>query len=300
MPHHVVIAAYNSAGELVKSLYSGAASVLPGQLDLGSASLGLGVGGLQMGFPGTLADGSNVLVWNGKNDGDQDVSGGAYYIKMETKDSFGKVTSVIYAVQVVDASPTQFLAVHNSAGERVREIPLPGNLVLNGFKAENEILLLGPGSAQGSMKISLRGAGGSVYSADWDGKNDAGSIVDAGVYSLVLISRQAGTETRVDSKGVQVLRAPGGNPALEARLHENPLPPSSPALRLSYPHWPGATASAVLYNLAGERVAEGVGYGGGMSIGAGHLSSGIYLLRLEIKDGPSPAGQATFKAAILR
>lgn len=302
MPFEVRISAYNSAGELVKTLYQGAASVVPGQLNLGHSGFGLGAGSLQMSFPGTLKDGSSSLSWDGSNDGGQSVDPGMYYIKMETKDAFGKVTATIQAVQVLDARPTQFLAIYSSSGEKVREIPLPANLALNRISLDSPVLAVGGDdpAALGKMKLELRSASGS-YLSGWDGKNDAGQFVSSGMYSIVLLSRQGSAETRIESKTVQILQVPSADLASRAHAWLNPLPASEKAITISYPALAGE-ACARLYNLAGEMVAAGNDPRGAglLVIPFSQLSGGVYFVNFEMKSGPRVVGRRIIKISLVR
>ena len=301
MLFQVSVGAYSSSGERIRSLYQGPASVLPGTLVLDRATLDLGGALLQIAFPGTLSGGLKSLAWDGGNDSGQSVSTGIYYIKMDSVDPFGKSTSLIVAVQVIDARPVQYLSVFNSAGERLRQIPLPTGLALNGLSLGADTLIVG-GAAPAALKVDLHMGLGQSYSSSWDGKNDAGAYVASGIYSIVLVSRQGPEEARVVSKSVQVLRAPEEDAASLARPLLNPLPATQRQLSIVYPAQAGQRGSLSLYSLAGEMVgrAGNSGQAGQVSIDCGRLGAGIYVARLEIKDGTRVTGRKSIKVVLLR
>lgn len=303
MPFEIWLSVYNSAGELVHTICHGPSSVLPTEIGLPEKSLALGGSALQVSLPGVQAANSG-LYWDGSNDQGQGVTQGTYYIKLETKDAFGKITAMIEPVQVTDARPTQYLAIYNASAERVRLIPLPSTVALNGISLDNEVLALSEdpqNSTQGGLKMKLRSSSGS-YPSTWDGKNDAGQHVDSGVYSIVLLSRQGIGETRIESKSVQVLRASEANPAESAHPLTNPLPASAKTLQISYSTLSGGTGQALLYNLAGEKVTSGIdsNSSGSVVLPLNGLGGGIYVVRFEIKKGPRVTGHKNLKIAILR
>lgn len=297
------LAVYNAAGESVRLLYRGAAAVGPGGLRLDRDSLALGGAPLQVGIPGRLADGSDRVLWSGDNDGGQSLRTGIYSVKLQWVDPFGSVSAQILAVSVLDARPTQALQVFNAAGERVRQIDLPGGLGVGGFDLASDLLLVGGDSgASPGLKIDLRLEQGQSYPSRWDGRNDAGAWVDSGVYSIVLLSRQGSEGPRVMTKSVQVLRAPEAEATAGIRLLQNPLRPGQTELRIAYAPGNGLWARAQLFNLAGERVgtAEDLGQRGLLSLDCGRLSSGVYLARVELGDGTRVLGRKLLKVGIVR
>jgi hypothetical protein len=303
MPFRIEVSVYNAAGEVVRSLYRGAARIRPGHISLDSPSLSLGQASLRIDVMGSLADGQPSLYWDGANDSGQLVSTGSYYIKMDSVDPFGATSSAIVSVSVLEARGSQRLAVYNSAGELMRSMELPQGLELSGFELAEGILLLGgEAPAPKSLGIELRSGQNQVHQIQWDGKNSRGDFVDSGVYSIVLLSRKAGSETRVFSKDVQVLRAPMGNPASGAHALLNPLPAGRAAFSIAYPAHPGRQASAVLYSLSGERVSQASAPGGQgiLLIPCNHLGPGIYLARLELRDLNGQSGRKTIKLALIR
>lgn len=301
MLYLLILGVYNSAGERVNALYEGPATVGPGTLKLDRDSLALGGPDLQIQVPGLLPGGVNTLPWDGRSDAGQTVSTGVYYIKMQTIDPFGTTSAVILPLSVVDARPQQSLDVFNSAGERVRSLILPPAVGTNGFDLGSDTLLVGQSDLPG-LKIDVRLGQGQVLDRLWDGKNEAGEWVAGGVYSVMLISRQGSEVTRVMTKSVQVLRAPEVDAAAEAHPLENPLPPTQGALRITYGYRAGLRASAELFNLAGERVAQGddEAQGGLVRLDVQRLSPGVYLVRLQVSEGGRISGRRTLKVAILR
>ena len=68
MPYQLVMAAYNSAGELVRRIYSGGAQTIPSTLDGMGSLLVAGSGSVTLQLGGQLAAGGTSLSWNGTND----------------------------------------------------------------------------------------------------------------------------------------------------------------------------------------------------------------------------------------
>ena len=301
MLFQLILGVYNSAGERVNALYNGPAVVRAGTLTLDRDSLALGGPDLQIQVPGLFPGGGSSLGWNGDSDAGQSVSTGVYYVKMQTIDPFGSISSVILPVAVLDARPVQYLEVFNSAGERVRSIPLPAALGTNGFELGSDTLLVGNASVPG-LKIDVRLGQGQVLSSQWDGKNESGDWVESGVYSIVLTSRQGSEGTRVMAKSVQVLRAPEEDAAQGAHPLENPLPAAQGDLRITYAYRSGLQASVILYTLAGEHVGEAddAAQSGMLHLDARRLSAGVYLARLEVREGHRVCGRKTLKIALLR
>lgn len=292
---------YNSAGEVVRVLYQGAACVSPGALSLDQGTLALGQGEVHISIPGTLADGSSALPWDGSNANGQSVNGGIYSVKMETIDPFGKVTATILAISVIDTRPQQALEVFNAAGERVRSIALPAQVGMSGFDLGADTLLVGDGAGSG-LKIDLRTGQGSVFASQWDGKNDAGAWVTSGIYSIALVSRQGSEGVRVMIKSVQVLRAPEEDVAAEAHPWQNPVPVGQGQIAIVYPSQPGLHAQFQLFNLSGEKVtvSDDDGGSGFVSAPEAGLSAGVYLAVLQVRSGGELVGKKTLKLAIVR
>ena len=308
MPFHAVIAAYNSAGERVKLIFEGASQI---QLDGGKLSAGnLVEGGLamQLTFSGQLGGAGFGVSWDGQNDSGQMVGGGFYYIKVEFSDPFGKTTSYISQVAVVDARPFQSLVIYNSAGEAVRHVALPGGTVYSELSLADQAFALDEDPATGlpsqQYKLGLRDNAGNSSVLPWDGLNDQGVPVKPGSYSVVLISKQGLSDSKVMTRSFVVLDGGGYDPFKHSVLAPNPVKASDGSLWVNYRPCPLGTRriQAQLFNLAGESVALGLAEAGSglFELKLPYLASGTYILRISMQEGPAVLKIKFIKVAILR
>jgi hypothetical protein len=291
----------------VKTLYSGPAAFKP--TGVGGSLLPPAANGtipvqITVQGNGGLPEIPN-LVWDTDNNNGQQVSGGTYYVKVTTTDSFGHVTALTQAVSVLGAAAQASLEVFNSAGEMVQQISLsglpslPSDIVVTGSAS----MVGGPG---GAVKFSLTGLNGASYPVAWNGENSHGQPVSSGVYLVRLVHSQLGQTVTVKSVAVNILDLPGGSAeqALAAAVAA-PQPwmaGKGGALSVVYPPVAGEQMRARLYDLAGELVATGIdGQGGGdVQLQPARLSSGIYLLQLSIGSNGVVLAQRVLKIAVVR
>ena len=311
MPHTVFIAAYNSAGERVRILYSGAAQYQLGDLKFSAASIVGGSTALTISFPGVLKDGSGSLVWDGTNDNAGALSGGVYTIKAEITDNFGQVTSLVQEVQVLPGGAQQFVRIFNSAGETVREIRLgtvkgAADLRVGDGNASFGLEIdPATGAATQDYKIEVLGNGGYTVTG-WNGLNDQGLPVDNGTYVIQLVSQEAGREVVVTSRSVTVLKgADSVDATASAFLGPNPVLPSNAEIALYYDpsKLGGKQAACRVYSLAGELVADNSDpkQTGKIVISPiRSLASGTYLVRFEVREGAAVYKARLLKLAIVR
>ena len=315
-PHHVRIAAYNSAGELVKLIFDGAAQYQPGALGLDQSVIPGGAGSVNIQFPGYLRDPNGGLLvglnWKADNDSGQTVKGGVYTIKAEIVDQFGQVTSLQQSVQVVNVVAENSLTIYNSAGERVADVALPAlagtgrfdsmALSADSFGAVYSSTT-GTMAAGDQFKILLKDEKGVEVPVYWDGRNSAGVPVSSGSYTAELVYHApgAGGLRTVETKGFVVLQA-GGNVDLSgAYAYPNPVVRAT-ELKIAYTPSAGCGAAARLYNLNGELVgqADDKAATGTMTFDVHGTSSGVYLVRLEKLSGAATLARTTLKVAIVR
>jgi hypothetical protein len=308
----VLIRAYNEAGEVVKILYDGAAQVLPGSLQLNKKLLAAGEDELSIAFPGMLNNGGGALIWKGGNDNGQIVNGGVYYIKAEVTDQWGKITSMIESVNVVNVQPTNYLYVFNEAGERVftRSLSVFGNPLVINISLQSDIISpvfdpvtgVDPASA---LSIAFQRQDGSPGMTYWQGLNDNGIPVQSGTYTVQLVHRNAGEDTVVQSFAVQVIANGSSLVRKGAIIAPSPggtaSPSLSPVVWLIYPYDAGVTAFATVYNMAGERVMElaDTDADGRIPLEVSGLSSGIYVAVFEKRLVGSMLSREIIKFAVV-
>jgi hypothetical protein len=283
MPYRLSVALYNQAGERVRLLYEGPSSASPeGHQVSGGAGEPLYIG-----LMGVLADGSQALVWDQRNDGGQAVAGGTYHLKMEATDSWGQTSAYTRAVQVLAQPSGASLVLYNSAGEAVRHYDAAG-------------LGLDPvdlGRIDG-RNVELKDRHGGLGWFELDGLSDAGQPLKGGSYQLVLHWADSSGDHTV-ARPIVVVPAPMDDLLRGAGLEANPVP-AGQALVLR--HRPCACqVTARLYTLAGELAGQGSGSGDGrLELGLSRASGGVYLIGLEARAEGQPVARRVIKAAVLR
>jgi hypothetical protein len=281
----VQIRVYNSAGELVKVVYSGAASLLPTALNPDKSAFVGGLDSVIVPLPGRLANGATSASWDGGNDGGQWVKAGVYYLKLEAVDSFGQTTSLSTTLSVLPAPSESWLRIANDAGEMVwqQRVPAP----VTDFDLSGSVLALaGEGQAGATLngvKVTLRNGGGAAGSFTWDGRNSQGQLVASGVYSVTLSSVETGGQVRVETAKLTVLRGADADLMGSAVLGPNPVR-GQDWVELRYQPQPDLIASAELFTLAGERVAgqSDPAQSGSLRFSVSNLSSGVYACVLHL------------------
>ena len=239
---------YNEAGELVARV-----------------AAGVGVYGQPTGLRGdTVAfipdDGQSALLWisgssasvrwDGANGGGQFVGSGTYTIRIGLTDSFGSVTSYSQDVQVLRKSTAIQVNVYNSAGELVRRLSqTAGTLQGGNFSLSKDVLAI---SGLSGDDVQLRWGGQASPTMLWDGRDSNGNYVSSGVY---VISTVDAADHAVSSKSIMVLR---GAPTQDLGVSfgsPNPSRPDTGPVVLLVQGLMGGSASGVVYDLAGEKVA---------------------------------------------
>jgi hypothetical protein len=313
MPYQLSVNIYNSAGEVVRHLFSGSSQNQSGGFSLGSTVVAPGGPGVSINFGGILQGGSDSLVWQGSNDNGQPVSGGTYYIKVDEIDPFGSVQSWTSPVAVLPPVAQQSLNIYNSAGELVAHLDLsslpPGTTLTDlGFADPSKTTFALPSdpSGPGGVDFKLKESNSSgTASADevWNGRNSQGQEVASGSYIVQLVSEGAGGQSIISSKGFIVLATPQTLSIAKVIAVPNPLGPTDKSLVLVTGSLPsGAGATAKLYNIAGELVAQGAEAAGGgrIVLTVGNWSSGIYIVMVEIRQSGDLLSRQILRIAIQR
>jgi len=302
-PYHVVVALYNSAGELVKRLFDGGAAAKPsGMLTTYLAPTANGSLPIQIQLTGVgnLAP----LVWDEVNDNGQAVAGGSYYVKVQSTDPYGNVSTLSQGVTVLPSLGSDSVAIFNSAGELVRTLPLPAS-----GSPVTDISVNGASVGAGKLPVvsfHLTTANGAASDYGWDGCNSLGQPVQSGSYLVRLVRTVAGTGTVVKVLAVTVLALPGSTErsALDAAIiaPQPWTPAQGPGLTVAYPALPGHQVRAQLYDLAGELVTQGLDASGSgqLTVPVARAAGGVYLLRLEAFKGSALLAARTMKVAVLR
>jgi hypothetical protein len=317
-PHHIRIAAYNGAGELVRLIFEGSAQYLPNDFNVSRDVVpgGSQNGGVNISVPGFIFDPTlgqlTSVTWLVDNNDGQAISGGIYTIKVESTDQFGQTSSLQKSIQVVSVTPLNEIVIYNSAGEVVARPTLPVNpsgkaytnikLLTENYVTDYDPVTGAPASGN-YMQFELTDEAGAVSYANWDGKNSQGIPVNSGSYTAELLYSASGAvaNTVVASKGFVVLR--GSTPGDLGSVMAGPNPALRGAdLQIRYTPSVGYRAVARLFNLAGELVnqAEDPNATGSMTMGTKGTAPGVYILKVENTYGAAVVNRTVRKIAIVR
>jgi hypothetical protein len=220
-----------------------------------------------------------ILSWNGAGNSGQLAASGTYSIQVSVTDSFGNVENWSVAVTVLNLPNGATVEVFNSAGELVwsEEHSLSGGSTLNLPRHE---MVVGTG-----LKIDYGFSASD--STTWNGKNSRGEAVQPGSYLVKVTQHDKNGALHVYTQEVVVLQdnAPAFT-SLAAWPNPAGLGTSVISIQVNGAAY-GNSAEGDAYNLAGERVA---GVLGDLSSGnlrwelKDSLASGVYLLRIRVKD----------------
>ena len=295
LPNYLRLLIYNSAGELVRTLYEGQAQFQAGSLLLSASTLAA-PGMLDVFFPGALSDGNGGsrrgdLQWDLRNDASQSVRGGVYTLKAEVRDPFGSISTLTAQVQVLPPPQMASLVIYNSAGEAVRHLMVPSGAFTD---------LDQPDLQSGRVGFRVKGGGSLQAWLDWDGNTDVGQPLSSGVYMVVFNSASStGAPIKVTWQ-VNYIAPPRPDGLGLISLAPNPVRGNTAQVDFSAP--PLGSVVVHVFNLAGERVltaAASAGQGRIM-LEVGNLAGGIYLIDLEVLNGPAHLGHRFVRMALAR
>jgi hypothetical protein len=224
-----------------------------------------------------------VLTWNGAGNSGQLVASGSYSLQVSVTDGFGNVENWNVALTVLNLPSGATVEVFNSAGELVwsEEHSLSGGSTLNLPRHE---MVVGTG-----LKIDYGYS--TSDSTTWTGLNSRGEAVRPGSYLVKVTQHDEGGALHVYTQEVVVLQdnAPAFS-SLTAWPNPAGLGISTIQIQVNGAAY-GSSAEGDAYNLAGERVG---GVAGDVNSGtlswdlSPQLASGVYLLRIRVKD---PSGK---------
>jgi len=305
MPYAIVLAVYNSAGELVKTLYNGPIQIEPTRLDPLPTVID-GTDATTITFVGLLPGLGQTLSWNGTNSQGQLVSNGDYSLQLKVRDPVGDVSTLTAQIMVLKTGGQNSLRIFNSAGEQVGTVDLsrmPLNLVSfslpNGPQAVLAFDSAGNALPGTGLGINFSVAGGGVAFYHWACLGMDSQPLQSGVYTLQLVKTSGGGEVVITSQAVTLLRD-AGRAVPMVRLVPNPAPGNQVAVRYTVSKL--ALARADLYDLAGEKVGSATDPGrtGTMTLDLGKLSGGVYLVRfVQVSNGAIWMSK-TLKLGVLR
>ncbi|MBP7791709.1 MAG: hypothetical protein KA120_01460 [Candidatus Goldbacteria bacterium] len=213
-PYTISVAVYNEAGEVVKTIavvmsdgeLSNVSLLLDGQdakvISDEYGSLEIFLQGVQT--PDNQVDRGSSFTWDVRNNQSQYVDSGVYYIKVEQKDSYGHVISVIRDITVFDARQYVEFKVFNSAGEIVRSMRTYKVIDREiTFKDVPDVLRIFPDQQN---VVPIQYTSNSQDYVEWDYKNENGTIVSTGIYELQVTVHSNKADPVVASKTVVIMR----------------------------------------------------------------------------------------------
>jgi len=256
--------------------------------------------------PSTFGNGSTSYYWDATNAQSQEIDGGVYYVKIDTKDAYGHITTIIKDITVMRVEEYVELNIYNSAGEIVRSIreekkTSGGAVTLN--ELGGKLIFTKEGGEQ-FIKYG-NNIGDYIY---WDGKNQEGEIVSSGIYEVQVILKNAESGIVSEaSKTVTVLRE-GKVYIEELKAVPNPYVKGSGGIIRFEWTLQGAEAGTVtirIYNVAGELIKRLEGY---LAAGAinwdlktedgNDATRGIYIAVMEAKNSEGYKDRKIIKFAI--
>ena len=278
------MAVYNEAGELVKILLIKNLPQVVQGFQTSSATLSDAVSAVAVSLLGT------VTTWDGTNQGGTAVTNGKYFIKVQSTDPSGVVSTVTETITVDRTLTTVSVAVYNEAGEEIKNlyqvlIPASKALIQSMSLSSGVISPGNPygGSMSGATTIVMDSAGGSV-TLTWDGSTDQGTLVDSGQY-FVEARWVGGNGDQTIVKQVAVVngRESGPGPLVAA---PNMLTGGQTMTVFSVTSSLSLTLKAQVYDTAGERVGVAEGPAGTNEAGfnTAGLANGLYIAVVEVRD----------------
>ncbi|HTB21256.1 MAG TPA: hypothetical protein VK914_00970 [bacterium] len=301
VPVNLTVSVYNSAGELVKTLYQGGAESVPGGASLVGGLVVPGVQAVQVDVETTLVNGQNLLSWNGLNNNGQAVGGGVYTVQIVYVNNFGDATAYNLSVQVLGSQDmVQPLSIYNSAGELVWSGSLPSGVSPTATLALQKSvvpLALDPTTGHLAQPLGIE-VGSSVVS--WDGTNLQGQLVGPGTYSVELSTVVPGAAVLVQTKQFVMVSSALGRPSAGVVIAPDPWHDQQP-LQVFYTPAVGVYGAVTLYNVLGQRLASFADPAdtGTIVVPAQHYSAGIYMMDFRQMNGAETVARKVYKFAIV-
>jgi flagellar hook assembly protein FlgD len=290
----VTVGVYNEAGELIKQVQVGNAFSPVQVLTLSTEIINSLSQPLVINYGGPSS-----ASWDGTGQDGNPVSNGQYYVKVDSADPTGNVTSVTQPV-LVNRSLAQFtLNIYNESGEIVRHILAftedAGGGVAHSVSLSSDVF----SPAGGSGPISVLADGKVV--GTWDGSADNGTLVSSGTYFISVHELDGkGNESNI-TQAVVVLGS-GSLPNSQVRAVPNVIQGSGGTVFQMVSPQP-LSLRVTVYDLAGEKVAVREGSPGGGQVGwdTSGLASGLYLAVVECRTaGGQLARRQILRIAVLR
>jgi flagellar hook assembly protein FlgD len=308
----IKLAVYNSAGEKVK--------------DLATFEIGADISNFQIvgqtittenGVAQFFYNGHLMTSWDATDTQGQKVANGTYFVKIDSTTPFGSTTSITQNIYVNIVRSTMLVTIYNQAGEAVRTFTTeqiesqmaggvyqPSDLNLGLMQLSGQVFTpsyQNP-TAPGNRLIITLGSGNTLA---WDGTNDAGVIVDSGIYFVEIQSNVPDKSNQQVVRQVRVLN-PHQGPGTGVVLVPNPIHLSQTTqaqfqIGLNSSQVTGTQVK--IYTIAGEWIQTLPNLPGNPGLVnwdlSNGLASGTYLAVVEVLIGDSVLQRQILKVAIL-
>jgi flagellar hook assembly protein FlgD len=287
-PINVQVSVYNSAGELVKTLLIQSFAQVLQTFQLSSLTLTGQTNSIGVSLMGNLA-----TSWDGTSQNGTPVTNGQYFIKVQSTDSMGVVTSVTQTVTVNRSLSMVSVAVYNEAGEVVKHlyqalVPVGDNTIQSVSLSSSVISPGGPSAspgapAQTNILVAMSSGGMTIV---WDGTGDAGNVVTNGQYFVEAhwVNESGGDQTITQK--VSVLNSGRGMVQGQVFAQPNLLAGGQTTTLLKVNSASSLTLTARFYTVSGELVGTAQGLEGTNQVAwnAMGVASGFYLAVVELQD----------------
>jgi hypothetical protein len=281
----VTIGVYNNAGELVRTFPVIYLSEPINELNLTSGGV-ISTAGEAITM--TWAGGRILGAWDGTGQNGQLVANGVYFVKVDSVDSYGDITSVTKTMTVNRRVIQMTVTIFNQAGEVVRHLyseqPATDAAVQDMTLSTT---VIHPG---GDGKDGISAAVGIVLSDGvatvWDGTSERGTYVSDGEYIVQALVKNAPNGTVEITKPIAVLgsRALTGNTA----VWPNVVTLGKTLVTLHARVLEGTQRiRASVFTLAGKKAGEVNGSEGQNNVlmDMGAYQSGLYIVMLDTVEG---------------
>lgn len=310
-PFVIRIGIYNPAGELVRTLLVSPVTDYVTAVDLsvdGSAGKIVTTGGTMsislpgVETPGTYGMGGTVVLWDGSGDTGQDVSPGAYYLKIEQTDAYNHTNVTIENIFVVALEEYVLVTIYNAAGEIVR-------LMRQESAPASDTLRLSMSDSVATGKTTVISYGTDPGdNVSWDGKNDMGLIVGSGTYEVKVKVKKADGRAVEASKTFVVLTQEQDY-LTGVKAYPNPYSRELTTAPMIFA-WDATTVQGdikvKIYNIKGEkareitaRLSDGSIEWDGKGRGGARVSSGVYVAFFEAVSSEGYVNRIKIKIAVL-
>ena len=281
-PVTVQVAVYNSAGELVKTILVQNFAQVVSNFQLSSSSLTDQVSSLAVSILG-----QPMAFWDGTAQNGAEVTNGQYFLKVQSTDSSGVVTSITQTVNVSRSLSTLTVAVYNEAGELVKHlyqgVVAGGSDVIQSLNLSSNTVVAGTTSSSPTSSVTIVVAlpNGSA-TVVWDGTNDQGAVLTDGQY-FVEASWMNTQGKQVATQQIWIQDAQRGEVPGQLVVAPNVLTGNRTTAVFKVAAAQGITLKVRIYDVAGELVGmiQGSNGTGEAEWNATGRASGLYLAVVE-------------------